>query len=74
MNLQLIILDGYGYFVWPSFIFTFLSCFILFKKTKEELQKQEKFFLAETKNLSLIKVKAAKSKHKTSEVLSGSLI
>ena len=46
MNLELFILGGYGYFVWPAFIFTFLSCFVLYLKTNKEFKKQEKMFLS----------------------------
>lgn len=42
MNLEILILGGYGQFVWPAFIFTFVSCFSLYVKTKKEFQKQEK--------------------------------
>lgn len=45
MDLNIFILNGYGLYVWPAFIFTFLSYFILFSKTKKELKKQEKEFL-----------------------------
>jgi len=45
MNLELFILGGYGYFVWPAFIFTFLSCFVLYLKTNKEFKKQEIMFL-----------------------------
>ena len=70
MNMELFILDGYGQFVWPAFIFTFISCLFLYLKTKKELQKQEKIFLKEFKQLQTIKIKITKRK----EVLSGSLI
>ena len=45
MNLEIFILGGYGYFVWPAFIFTFLSCFALYLKTNKEFKKQEIMFL-----------------------------
>ena len=45
MNLELLVLGGYGQFVWPAFIFTFVSCFLLYLKTKKELKKQEEKFL-----------------------------
>ena len=38
MVLELLILGGYGQFVWPSFVFTFVSCLILYVKTKKELR------------------------------------
>jgi len=51
MNLELLILGGYGQFVWPAFIFTFVSCFSLYVKTKKEFQKLEKIFLKEFKQI-----------------------
>ena len=70
MNLELLILGGYGQFVWPAFIFTFVSCFVLYVKTKKEFQKQEKMFLKEFKQSQIEKIKTTKK----TEVLSGSSI
>ena len=70
MNLELLILGGYGQFVWPAFIFTFFSCFALYVKTKKEFQKQEKMFLKEFKQRQIKKIKTTKK----TEVLSGSPI
>ena len=70
MDINLLILNGYGQFVWPAFIFTFLSCFLLYLKTKKELQKQEKIFLSEYKQFQNIVVEVAKRKETTKEVLS----
>ena len=67
MNLELLILGGYGQFVWPAFIFTFVSCFSLYIKTKKEFQKQEKKFLKEFKQMQTEKIETAKEK----EALSG---
>jgi len=44
MILEIIVLGGYGVFVWPAFIFTFVSCFFLYQKTKKEFIKYEKIF------------------------------
>ena len=75
MNLEFIFLGGYGQFVWPAFIFTFASCFLLFLKTKKELKKQEKMFLIEFKKMPVRKlVLQNKKKEPSKEVLSGSLI
>ena len=49
MNLDFINFDGYGIFVWTAFMFTFLSCAVLFIKTKQELRKYEQLFLKELK-------------------------
>ena len=70
MNLELLILGGYGQFIWPAFMFTFVSCFALYVKTKKEFQRQEKIFLKEFKQMRTEKIKTAKGK----EALSGSLI
>ena len=70
MNLELLILGGYGQFVWSSFIFTFACCFALYVKTKKEFQKQEKMFLKEFKQRQIEKNKTTKK----TEVLSGSPI
>ena len=70
MNLEFLILGGYGQFVWPAFIFTFVSCFILYIKIKKEFKKQEKMFLKEFKQMPTEKIETAKKK----EALSGSPI
>ena len=70
MNMELFILDGYGRFVWPAFIFTIVSCFFLYLKTKKEFQMQEKIYLKEFKQLQTKKIEVDKKK----EILSGSLI
>ena len=45
MIIEFIFLNGYGMYVWPAFIFTFLSCFVLYLKTNKEFKKQEIMFL-----------------------------
>ena len=70
MNLDILILGGYGQFVWPAFIFTFVSCFSLYVKTKKEFQKLEKIFLKEFKQMQTEKIETVKEK----EALSGSPI
>ena len=70
MNLEFLTLGGYGQFVWPAFIFTFVSCFALYVKTKKEFKKQEKMFLKEFKQAQTKKIETVKEK----EVLSGSQI
>ena len=72
MNLELLILGGYGQFVWPAFIFTFVSCFLLYLTTKKELKRQEKMFLIEFKQMPITKIEVAKQKELLKEVLSSS--
>ena len=74
MSMEFFNLDGYGQFVWPAFIFTFVSCFLLYLRTKKEFQKQEKIFSNEFKQLRTVKIKVVKSKEATKEILSGSSI
>ena len=62
MNLEFLILGGYGQFVWPAFIFTFVSCFALYVKTKKEFKKQEKIFLKEFKPMQTEKIETTKEK------------
>ena len=71
MNLDLFILGGYGQFVWPAFIFTFVICFYLYLKTKKELQKQEKLFLKEFRQLQTAKIVVNSQKENIKKVLAG---
>ena len=72
MNLEHLVLGGYGQFVWPAFIFTFVSCFLLYIKTKKELKRQEKMFLIEFKQMPITKIEVAKQKELLKKVLSSS--
>ena len=74
MNLDLFILGGYGQFVWPAFIFTFVICFYLYLKTKKELQKQEKLFLKEFKQPQTAKILVNSQKENTKQILSGNSV
>tara|TARA_B110000263_G_C14985107_1_gene363326 strand:+ start:194 stop:418 length:225 start_codon:yes stop_codon:yes gene_type:complete len=74
MDLKFLILGGYGQFVWPAFIFTFVSCFILFVKTKKEFQKQEEIFLQEYGQLKIQKVKTVQKEEIATVALSDSSI
>ena len=74
MNLNLFILGGYGQFVWPAFIFTFVICFYLYSKTKKELQTQEKLFLKEFRQSQTAKIVVNSQKENTKKVLSGNSV
>ena len=45
-------MNGYGAFVWSSFVITFLVCGIFYYKTRKTLKKYEKEFAKEIENLS----------------------
>ena len=72
MHQELFILGGYGYFVWPSFIFTLVTCFLYYMKTRKELKKQEKAFISEFKYLNVKRTNIFKEKKVAKEVLSAS--
>ena len=45
-------MNGYGLFVWLSFVITFLACAIIYYKTYKTLKKYEKDFAKELYQLS----------------------
>ena len=49
---NLILMNGYGIFVWSSFLLTFLVCAIVYFKTLKTLKKYEKEFAKEIEELS----------------------
>ena len=72
MNIEFLVLGGYGTFVWPAFIFSFVSCILLYLKTKKEFIRQEKKFLIEFKQIPVKKNEVSKQRELSKEVLSGS--
>ena len=74
VNMDLLILNGYGQFVWPAFLFTIASCFFLYLKTKKEFKKQEKIYLKEFEQSQTIKIETDKRKEIKEQALSGSPI
>ena len=74
MNFEFFILDGYGRFVWPAFIFTLISLYTLYARVKKELNLQESIYLKENKQAQSIQIKAIKDKKTVQEVLSGNSI
>ena len=69
MNIELLLLNGYGQFVWPAFLFTFASFLYLYLKIRKELIKQEKIFLKEFKEIRKIEIKTAKKKKRIQKKL-----
>ena len=72
--MELFILDGYGQYVWPAFIFTFISFFTLYLKVKKDFKKQEKIFFSNFKQLKTIKIKNIKRQEIRKKSLSGNLV
>ena len=50
---EIISMNGYGIFVWSSFLITFLACGIFYYKTRQTLKKYEKEFAKEIEELSI---------------------
>ena len=61
---NLIFMNGYGIFVWSSFVLTFLVCAFLYYKTRKTLKKYEKEFAKEIEKLSIEQKKIALEKSK----------
>ena len=64
MIYNFILMNGYGIFVWSSFIITFLVCGIFYYKTRKSLKKYEKEFAKEIEELSVEQKKAVLEKSK----------
>ena len=62
-------MNGYGIYVWSSFLLTFLVCLFLFLKTRKTLKKLEKDFVQETENLSQQQLEDLKKQRIAKEIL-----
>ena len=49
---ELIFMNGYGFFVWLSFLITIIACALIYYKTYKTLRKYEKEFAQELSQLS----------------------
>ena len=61
---DLFLMNGYGIFVWSSFVLTFLACAIVYYKTRKTLKKYEKEFAKEIESLSVNQKKIVLEKSK----------
>ena len=62
-------MNGYGQFVWPAFIFTFVSCLYLYLKIRIEFKQQEKIYLLKFKKAEVRKIQFDKRKKSREEAL-----
>ena len=69
MNLDVVLMNGHGVYVWLSFLFTFLACLFLFLKTRKTLKKLEKDFIKETQSLSKKQFEDLKKQKVAREIL-----
>jgi len=67
-------MNGYGLYVWLSFGVVFISCAVVYLKTKSTLKKYEQEFLVELQNLTLEqKNKALETSKVAQQILATSL-
>ena len=69
MILEILSMNGYGVYVWSSFITTFVICLYFYLKTKKTLKKLEKDFIKETESLSKPKLENLKKQKIAREIL-----
>ena len=69
MILEIITMNGYGLYVWSSFIFTFLSFFVLYNVIKIQLKKEQEKFKAKYFNLTEEKTENVKKQKIYKEIL-----
>ena len=68
-----ITMNGYGLYVWLSFSIVFISCAVVYFRTKKTLKKYEQEFLTELQTLSLEeKNRALKSSKVAQQILATS--
>jgi len=67
---KIILMNGYGIYVWSAFSFTLISFVTLYFVTKLQLSKEKKRFAAKFGSLNLEKAKVARSQNINREILS----
>ena len=67
---ELILMNGYGAYVWSAFAFTLISFTTLYFVTKLQLSKEQKKFAFKFGTLNIKKARAARSQNINREILS----
>ena len=67
---EIILMNGYGAYVWSAFSFTLISFVTLYFVTKLQLSKEKKKFVAKFGSLNVEKAKIARSQNINREILS----
>ena len=70
MNLDLLIMNGYGLYVWSAFAFTLVSFASLYFITKTQYIKERNKFIVKFGTLNSERVSLAKSQGMNKEILS----
>ena len=69
MFFEILSMNGYGIYVWSSFITTFLICLYFYLKTKKTLKKLEKDFIKVAESLSKLELENLKKQKIAREIL-----
>ena len=67
---EIILMSGYGAYVWSAFVFTLTSFVTLYFVTKLQLSKEQKRFVAKFGSLNSEKAKVARLQNINREILS----
>ena len=67
---EILFMNGYGFYVWSSFVFTLLSFTSLFVVTRIQYIKEKNKFVAKFGNLNSEREASAKSQSINKEILS----
>ena len=67
---KIILMNGYGAYVWSAFSFTLISFVTLYFVTKLQLSKEQKKFVAKFNSLNVENAKVARSQNINREILS----
>ena len=71
---EIVLMNGYGLYVWSAYIFTLISFVSLFLVTKLQLLKEQKRFVSKFGLLNVEKARVAKSQNTNKEILANTLI
>ncbi len=66
---EIILMNGYGIYVWSAFSFTLISFVTLYFVTKLQLSKEQKRFVAKFGSLNVEKARVARSQNINREIL-----
>ena len=67
---EIVLMNGYGLYVWSAYIFTLISFVSLFLVTKLQLLKEQKRFVSKFGSLNVEKARVARSQNINREILS----
>jgi len=67
---EIILMNGYGAYVWSAFSFTLITFVTLYFATKLQLSKEQKKFVTKFGSLNVDKAKVARSQKINREILS----